>query len=131
MHCKELLEYGFIEPSSKHRRHASNVMVAGKKDHETGKWTSTRFRVDMCNVNALSKLDNTLPPRPEDLYQDVAKAKFKTTLDATKAFHQIPLATEEDRDTTAFWWGERAVQAHLDALWSKVCHSAVRKGHGL
>ncbi|KAK3237389.1 hypothetical protein CYMTET_52534 [Cymbomonas tetramitiformis] len=106
MHCTELLEYyDFIEPASKHCRHASNVVVAGKKDHATGKWTSTRFCVDMRMCNALSKVDNTLPPRPEDLYQDVTKAKFKTTLDATKAFHQIPLATEEDRDKTVFWWG--------------------------
>ncbi|KAK3284658.1 hypothetical protein CYMTET_7704 [Cymbomonas tetramitiformis] len=36
LHCKEFLEYGFIEPASKHCGHASNVMVAGKKDHETG-----------------------------------------------------------------------------------------------
>ncbi|KAK3235357.1 hypothetical protein CYMTET_54438 [Cymbomonas tetramitiformis] len=34
MHCKELLEYGFTEPASEHCRHASNVVVAGKKDHE-------------------------------------------------------------------------------------------------
>ncbi|KAK3262499.1 hypothetical protein CYMTET_28648, partial [Cymbomonas tetramitiformis] len=55
-------------------------------------------------MNRLSKKDNTLPHRPEELYQRVAKAKFKTTLDATKAFHQIPMTTEEDRDKTAFWW---------------------------
>ncbi|KAK3283171.1 hypothetical protein CYMTET_9119 [Cymbomonas tetramitiformis] len=42
------------------------------------------------------------------MYQKVAKAKLKTTLDATKAFHQIPMATEADRDKTAFWWGKRA-----------------------
>eukprot|EP00854_Cymbomonas_tetramitiformis_P034110 gene34110-biopygen13193 len=104
MHCKELLEYGFIEPASKHCRHASNVVVAGKKDHATGLWTQTRFCVDLRNVNRHSLKDNTLPHRPEDLYQKVAKAKYKTTLDATKAFHQIPMATEEDRDKTAFWW---------------------------
>jgi len=104
IHCKELLEYGFIEPASKHCRHASNVVVAGKKDHETGLWTQTRFCVDLRNTNRHSLKDNTLPHRPEELYQKVAKAKFKTTLDATKAFHQIPMATEEDRDKTAFWW---------------------------
>eukprot|EP00854_Cymbomonas_tetramitiformis_P011497 gene11497-biopygen11805 len=81
IHCTELLEYGFIEPASKHCRHASNVVVTGKKDH--------------------------LRDGPEELYQRVAKAKFKTTLDATKAFHQIPMATEEDRDKTAFWWGNQ------------------------
>ncbi|KAK3252669.1 hypothetical protein CYMTET_38050 [Cymbomonas tetramitiformis] len=27
IHCKELLEYGFIEPAAKHCRHASNVVV--------------------------------------------------------------------------------------------------------
>ncbi|KAK3250220.1 hypothetical protein CYMTET_40397 [Cymbomonas tetramitiformis] len=47
IHCKELLEYGFIEPAAKHCRHASNVVVAGKKDHETGLWTQTRFCVDL------------------------------------------------------------------------------------
>ncbi|KAK3236107.1 hypothetical protein CYMTET_53713 [Cymbomonas tetramitiformis] len=41
IHCKELLEYGFIEPAAKHCRHASNVVVAGKKDHETGLWTQS------------------------------------------------------------------------------------------
>ncbi|KAK3238172.1 hypothetical protein CYMTET_51793 [Cymbomonas tetramitiformis] len=54
--------------------------------------------------------DNTLPHRPEELYQKVAKAKFKTTLDATKAFHQIPMATEEDRSKTAFWWKNQLYQ---------------------
>ncbi|KAK3281301.1 hypothetical protein CYMTET_10903 [Cymbomonas tetramitiformis] len=107
LHCKELLEYGFIEPASQHCRHASNVVVAGKKDHDTGQWTSTRFCVDLRNTNRLSLKDNTLPHRPEELYQRVAKAKFKTTLDATKAFHQIPMTTEEDRDKTAFWWGNQ------------------------
>ncbi|KAK3247245.1 hypothetical protein CYMTET_43249 [Cymbomonas tetramitiformis] len=107
LHCKELLEYGFIEPASQHCRHASNVVVAGKKDHDTGQWTSTRFCVDLRSTNRLSPKDNTLPHRPEELYQRVAKAKFKTTLDATKAFHQIPMTTEEDRDKTAFWWGNQ------------------------
>ncbi|KAK3250454.1 hypothetical protein CYMTET_40158 [Cymbomonas tetramitiformis] len=93
IHCKELLEYGFIEPAAKHCRHASNVVVAGKKDHETGLWTQTRFCVDLRGVNRHSLKDNTLPHRPEELYQKVAKAKFKTTLDATKAFHQCPLPT--------------------------------------
>ena len=107
IHCKELLEYGFIEPASQHCRHASNVVVAGKKDHQTGLWTQTRFCIDLRSMNRLSLKDNTLPHRPEEMYQKVAKAKFKTTLDATKAFHQIPMATEEDRDKTAFWWGNQ------------------------
>ncbi|KAK3237781.1 hypothetical protein CYMTET_52163 [Cymbomonas tetramitiformis] len=110
IHCKELLEYGFIEPAAKHCRHASNVVVAGKKDHETGLWTQTRFCVDLRGVNRHSLKDNTLPHRPEELYQKVAKAKFKTTLDATKAFHQIPMATEEDRSKTAFWWKNQLYQ---------------------
>ncbi|KAK3284920.1 hypothetical protein CYMTET_7447 [Cymbomonas tetramitiformis] len=92
------------------RRHASNVVVAGKKDHETGLWTQTRFCVDLRGVNRHSLKDNTLPHRPEELYQKVAKAKFKTTLDATKAFHQIPMATEEDRSKTAFWWKNQLYQ---------------------
>eukprot|EP00854_Cymbomonas_tetramitiformis_P034190 gene34190-biopygen18940 len=105
IHCKELLEYGFIEPASKHCRHASDVVVAGKKDHASGLWTQTRFCVDLRGINRHSLKDNTLPHRPKELiYQKMAKAKFKTTLDATKAFHQIPMATEEDRDKTAFWW---------------------------
>ncbi|KAK3275796.1 hypothetical protein CYMTET_16083 [Cymbomonas tetramitiformis] len=41
IHCKELLEYGFIEPASQYCAHASNVVVAGKKDHEMGLWTQT------------------------------------------------------------------------------------------
>ncbi|KAK3275797.1 hypothetical protein CYMTET_16084 [Cymbomonas tetramitiformis] len=45
--------------------------------------------------------------KTEEMYQKVAKAKFKTTLDATKAFHQIPMTTEADRDKTAFWWGNQ------------------------
>ncbi|KAK3250458.1 hypothetical protein CYMTET_40162 [Cymbomonas tetramitiformis] len=110
IHCKELLEYGFIEPAAKHCRHASNVVVAGKTDHETGLWTQTRFCVDLRGVNRHSLKDNTLPHRPEELYQKVAKAKFKTTLDATKAFHQIPMATEEDRSKTAFWWKNQLYQ---------------------
>ncbi|KAK3243782.1 hypothetical protein CYMTET_46581 [Cymbomonas tetramitiformis] len=108
IHCKELLErYGFIDPASKHCKHASNVVVAGKNDHETGLWAQTRFCVDLRMCNRLSLEDNTVPHSPEDLYQRVAKAQFKTTLDATKAFHQIPMTTDEDRDTTAFWWGKR------------------------
>ncbi|KAK3253478.1 hypothetical protein CYMTET_37274 [Cymbomonas tetramitiformis] len=107
IHCKELLEYGFIEPASQFCKHASNVVVAGKKDHETGLWTQTRFCVDLRGTNRLSLKDNTLPHRPEEMYQKVAKAKFKTTLDATKAFHQIPMATEGGRDKTAFWWGNQ------------------------
>ncbi|KAK3239672.1 hypothetical protein CYMTET_50418 [Cymbomonas tetramitiformis] len=110
IHCKELLEYGFIEPAAKHCRHASNVVVAGKKDHETGLWTQTRFCVDLRGINRHSLKDNTLPHRPEELYQKVAKARFKTTLDATKASHQIPMATEEDRSKTAFWWKNQLYQ---------------------
>eukprot|EP00854_Cymbomonas_tetramitiformis_P034412 gene34412-biopygen29040 len=101
IHCKELLDYGFIEPAAKHCKHASNVVVAGKKDHATGLWTQTRFCVDLRGINRHSLKDNTLLHRPEELYQKVAKARFKTTLDATKAFHQIPMATEEDRNKTA------------------------------
>ncbi|KAK3239674.1 hypothetical protein CYMTET_50420 [Cymbomonas tetramitiformis] len=110
IHCKELLEYGFIEPAAKHCRHASNVVVAGKKDHETGLWTQIRFCVHLRGLNRHSLKDNTLPHRPEELYQKVAKARFKTTLDATKAFHQIPMATEEDRSKTAFWWKNQLYQ---------------------
>ncbi|KAK3263556.1 hypothetical protein CYMTET_27639 [Cymbomonas tetramitiformis] len=110
IHCKELLEYGFIEPAAKHCRHVSNVVVAGKKDPETGLWTQTRFCVDLRGVNRHSLKDNTLPHRPEELYQKVAKARFKTTLDATKAFHQIPMATEEDRSKPAFWWKNQLYQ---------------------
>eukprot|EP00854_Cymbomonas_tetramitiformis_P034559 gene34559-biopygen33364 len=104
IHWKELLDYGFIEPAAEHCKHASNVVVTGKKDHETGLWTQTRFCVDLRGINRHSLKDNTLPHRPEELYQKVAKARFKTTLDATKAFHQIPMATDEDRAKTTFWW---------------------------
>eukprot|EP00854_Cymbomonas_tetramitiformis_P034390 gene34390-biopygen28468 len=86
IHCKELLEYGFIEPASKYCRHASNVVVAGKKDHASGLWTQKRFCVDLRGINRHSLKDSTLPHRPEELYQ------------------KIPMATEEDRDKTAFWW---------------------------
>eukprot|EP00854_Cymbomonas_tetramitiformis_P013309 gene13309-biopygen13697 len=110
IHCKELLDYGFIEPAAKHCKHASNVVVAGKQDHETGLWTQTRFCVDLRGINRHSLKDTTLPHRPEELYQKVARARFKTTLDATKAFHQIPMATEEDRNKTAFWWKNQVYQ---------------------
>ncbi|KAK3284418.1 hypothetical protein CYMTET_7919 [Cymbomonas tetramitiformis] len=127
IHCKELLEYGFIEPAAKHCRHASNVVVAAAvcvwfsnsisgpmrsvtalhvEAGEAGLWIRgsairgsqiPRFCVDLIGINRHSLKDNTLPHRPEELYQKVAKARFKTTLDATKAFQHIPMATEEDR----------------------------------
>ena len=90
---QKMLEHGIIEHSTSDW--ASPLVAVQKKDG------SLRLCVDYRRVNAISKLDAYPMPRVEDLIDKVGNATFISTLDLTKGYWQVPVASE-DRAKTAF-----------------------------
>lgn len=90
---QKMLEHGIIEHSTSDW--ASPLVAVQKKDG------SLRLCVDYRRVNAISKSDAYPMPRVEDLIDKVGNATFISTLDLTKGYWQVPVASE-DRAKTAF-----------------------------
>ena len=102
--CEDLLKSGIIElvPTSDY---ISMPLLPAKKD-EHGNWTQRRMAIDYRHISALCDHDNYGLPRAEDLFLRIGHASVFTKLDCRSGFHQIPIA-DEDRNKTAFWWGNK------------------------
>lgn len=87
-----MLRHNIIKPSSSDW---AAPMVIVKKDG------SLRICVDYRKLNSHSKIDAYPMPRISDFIDQLGGAKFNTTLDLTKGYWQVPVASE-DRGKTAF-----------------------------
>lgn len=90
----KLLNEGIIEPSQSSWR--SQVLVTKDDNHKK------RMVVDYSQtVNRFTHLDAYPLPRIDDQINEIAKAKYFSTVDLKSAYYQVPLAVE-DRKFTAF-----------------------------
>jgi transposase InsO family protein len=95
---RDLLENGAIEPSQS--PYAAPVVIVKKKD---GSW---RCCIDYRRLNRDTKKDAYPLPRIDDILDRLGGVMYFSKMDATSAYHQIPIAPE-DREKTAFatWLG--------------------------
>ena len=114
----ELSQAGIIVPAKRHSKFATNLVVAAKRDSETGLWTSHRICQDLRPVNAISQTDFFTPPNLEELIREVCQYKILGTMDLSKAFYQIKCSPEASEILT-FWDGR-------GKLWSytRMCFGA-------
>ena len=102
--CNEMLTNKIIEAvPDKHIKHCSNVVIAPKKDPETGQWTLMRFCVDLRQINEKTKKMPREFPIPEVMFQEIGHHQFYCALDLKAGFHQI-LCTERAKERLTFWW---------------------------
>ncbi|GFR98235.1 Pol polyprotein [Elysia marginata] len=80
---KRLLELGVIEPSVS--PFSSPIVLVKKKDG------SLRFCIDFRRLNAITVLDATNIPLPEDLFAQLSDSTIFTTCDLSKAYWQISM----------------------------------------
>jgi hypothetical protein len=90
----ELLQYGVIEHSSS--PWAAAILLVPKKDGDT------RVCLDYRLLNKVTKRDAYSLPRIDDCLSSLAGNKFFSALDLTSAYWQVPMASEEDKEKTAF-----------------------------
>ena len=90
---QEMLDAGIIEPSSS--EWVSPIVLVNKKDG------TLRLCIDYRRLNAESQMDAYPMPRIDDLIDRLGKAKFITTLDLTRGYWQVPMASTS-RHLTAF-----------------------------
>lgn len=90
---EELLSLGIIEPSSS--PWSSPIIPVPKPGG------AVRLCIDFRGVNQLTSQDTYPLPRIDDLLAHVSAAKYLTTLDLSKGYHQIPL-DQETREKIAF-----------------------------
>ena len=88
----KMLENGVIEPSNSDW---SSPIVMAKRN---GKY---RFCLDFRKVNEVTKKDAYPLPYMSVILDRLRAAKYISTLDLTKAFHQVPLS-ESSKPITAF-----------------------------
>ena len=87
------LRQGIIEKSS--APWSSNCVVI-RKDGKT------RIAVDYRKLNEVTVHDSYLLPKISEIYETLSGTEWFTSLDATQAYHQIPMASERDKDLTSF-----------------------------
>ena len=87
------LRQGIIEKSS--APWSSNCVVI-RKDGKT------RIAVGYRKLNEVTVHDSYLLPKISEIYEVLSGTEWFTSLDATQAYHQIPLASERDKDLTSF-----------------------------
>ncbi|GFR89592.1 YG31B [Elysia marginata] len=90
---KRLLELGVIEPSVS--PFSSPIVLVKKKDG------SLRFCIDFRKLNAITVLDATNIPLPEDLFAQLSDSTIFTSCDLPKAYWQISMHPDS-RYFTAF-----------------------------
>ncbi|KAL1915429.1 uncharacterized protein VTP21DRAFT_6887 [Calcarisporiella thermophila] len=90
----ELESQGIIRDS--HSPWAAPVVLVRKKDG------GLRFCVDYRKLNSVTVTDSYPIPRVDDLLTHLSGKSWFSTFDANKGFHQVPLATADDREKTAF-----------------------------
>ena len=87
------LRQGIIEKSS--APWSSNCVVI-RKDGKT------RIAVDYRKLNEVTVHDSYLLPKISEIYETLSGTEWFTSLDATQAYHQIPMKSERDKDLTSF-----------------------------
>ena len=87
------LRQGIIEKSS--APWSSNCVVI-RKDGKT------RIAVDYRKLNEVTVHDSYLLPKISEIYETLSGTEWFTSLDASQAYHQLPMATERDKDLTSF-----------------------------
>ena len=87
------LRQGIIEKSN--APWSSNCVVI-RKDGKT------RIAVDYRKLNEVTVRDNYLLPKIQEIYETLSGTQWFTSVDASQAYHQIPMATERDKDLTSF-----------------------------
>ncbi len=92
-HLDELLEKGFIEPSTSPYSSPALVVPKGK--------TKTRFVVDYRKVNELTDPFDFPIPKIDECLQYLSGKKVFATLDLSAGYHQVRL-TERSKQYTAF-----------------------------
>ena len=90
----QMLEKGLIEPSSS--PWSSSLVLVKKKDG------STRICVDYRKVNDVTKKDAYPVPRVDDALEALSGSSWFSTLDLKSGYHQAELASDEDKEKTAF-----------------------------
>ena len=90
---QEMLSQGVIEQSKS--LWANPVVLVGKRDG------GLRFCIDYCQLNRVTKLDEFPLPRMDDTLDQLAGAKFFTTLNLAAGYWQVAM-DPSDQEKTAF-----------------------------
>ena len=98
---------GVIEPVTTRSQYNSPLLaVADKKD---GQVVKVRVVLDPRHINKLIKPVNYPIPLISEVFEKLAGAKYFTTLDLARSFHQFEL-DQESRKYTAFTWKDKQWQ---------------------
>ena len=90
----ELLKFGIIEHSTS--PWAAAILLVPKRDGDV------RVCLDYRNCNKVTIKDGFSLPRVDDCLASLEGNKYFTVCDLNQSFYQIPMATEEDKQKTAF-----------------------------
>ena len=101
----ELVRAAICVPAPVGCKWASCPTMPSKKNAE-GLWTEKRFCCDYRCLNAKTVHDFYSLHLPEDLYYKVSDSVVFSKIDLKGAFHQLPIAVE-DQPKTAWWDGNR------------------------
>jgi hypothetical protein len=99
----ELVDANLSGPAPPDCQYASCPTLPAKKD-AAGIWSDKRFCHDYRNINDGMVMDYHAMHLPEELFQKVGTACVFSKIDLRGAFHQLPVA-KEDQCKTAFWHG--------------------------
>ena len=119
---EDMVDQGVVQPSTS--PWASPIVLVAKKDG------STRFCVDYCRLNSITKKDVYPLPRMDDTLDSLARQQYSTTLDLASGYWQVGMVLVSGENSIYNTFRPIRISCNAFRVMQRSCHLSAAHGSG-